>query len=190
MPNLVPMSEEDRRKWDARYVDGGPAPSRQVGPPPVFADLEYLIPTEGTVLELACGRGRAGVWLASRGLDYFGVDLSPVAVDLARNLALASGVADRCRFEVHDLDNGLPDGPRVEVLFIYLFRDSRLDGAVINRLAPGGVLATACLSEVGASPGRFRAKPGELSRAFRSLELLAEGEADGTAWLIGRKEVS
>jgi hypothetical protein len=181
------MSDEDRRKWDARYADGGRAPRTQIGPPPVFADQEHLIPTEGTALELACGRGRAGVWLASRGLDYFGVDVSPVATELARSFARASGVADRCRFEVHDLDNGLPDGPQVDLLFIYLFRDSRLDSAVTNRLAPGGILATACLSEVDAGSGQFRAKPGELMRAFGSLELLTEGEADGMAWLIGRK---
>jgi hypothetical protein len=99
-------------------------------------------------------------------------------------------VADRCRFEVQDLDNGLPDGPPVDLLFIYLFRDSRLDSAVVDRLAPGGVLATACLSEVGAGPGQFRAKSGELMRAFGSLEILAEGEADGMAWLIGRSPVS
>lgn len=181
------MAEEDRRKWDTRHAEYGPAPVTQISPPPVFADMEGLIPTEGRALELASGPGRAGVWLANRGLDYLGVDVSPVAIEVARRLALSSGMADRCRFEVHDLDNGLPDGPPADLVFIYLFRDSRLDRAVIDRLAPGGILATACLSEVGAGPGQFRAKPGELIKAFSSLDILAEGEAGGMAWLIGRK---
>ncbi|HEY5890132.1 MAG TPA: methyltransferase domain-containing protein [Acidimicrobiia bacterium] len=181
------MSEVDRAYWDARYRDRGPASSAAPGPPPVFSGYEHLIPGRGSAVELACGRGRGGIWLGSRGLTYFGVDVSPVAIDLATRLAADTGLADQCRFEVHDLDLGLPMGPPADLILVYLFRDRRLDQAIIDRLAPGGVLATACLSEVGAGPGDFRAKPGELKRSFDSLEFLAEGEADGQAWLIGAK---
>jgi SAM-dependent methyltransferase len=184
---VVLVSEEDRRDWDERYAAGGMAPADAQGPPPVFADHGHLFPTKGDALELACGRGRGAVWLAGRGMDYHGVDISPVATDLARQLVAAQGLADRCRFEVHDLDHGLPPGPRVDMLFCYLFRDPGLDVAMVDRLKPGGLLATAVLSEVDAEPGRFRARPGELREAFASLEILVEGEGDGMAWLIGRK---
>jgi hypothetical protein len=43
------------------------------------------------------------------------------------------------------------------------------------------------LSEVGASAGRFRARPGELRDAFGHLETLDEGEADGMAWILVRR---
>lgn len=181
------MSETDRRDWDLRYTEGGVAPLDESGPPPVFAAHEDLFPATGDALELACGRGRGAVWLASRGLEYLGVDVSPVAIDLARQLVAAQGVAERCRFEVHDLDRGLPDGPQVDLLFCYLFRDPTLDQAMVDRLKPGGLLATAALSEVGAEPGRFRAKARELRQAYSSLEILADGEGDGVAWLIGRR---
>jgi SAM-dependent methyltransferase len=128
------------------------------------------------------------VWLALRGMEVTGIDVSPVAIDLARELASLSGVADRCRFEVHDLDDGLPDGPQMGLVFCHLFRDMRLDQAIIDRTAPGGTVAVATLSEVDAGPGQFRARPGELREAFGSLEVLAEGEANGIAWLIGRKD--
>ncbi len=180
------MSEADRSHWDQRYSDGGMAPLDEYGPPPVFATHEDLFPTSGDALELACGRGRAAVWLADRGLDYHGVAVSPVAVDLARSLVVHHGVAERCQFEVHDLDGGPPDGDQVDLLFCYLFRDPTLDRAIVERLKPGGVLATAALSEVGGEPGRFGAKPGELREAYSSLELLAEGEGGGIAWLVGR----
>jgi SAM-dependent methyltransferase len=137
-------------------------------------------------MELACGLGQGAVWLARRGLDYWGIDVSSVAVGLARELAERSGVADRCRFEVVDLDGGLPTGPPVDVMLCYRFRDARLDRAIMERLAPGGVLAIAVLSEVGVGPGPFRAKPGELLRAFEALDLIAEGERDGEAWLLAR----
>jgi SAM-dependent methyltransferase len=184
---VTPMSEADRRDWDRRYAEGGVAPLDESGPPPVFAAHEDLLRANGVALELACGRGRGAVWLASRGLNYHGVDVSPVAIDLARDLVAHHGLSERCRFDVHDLDRGLPPGPRVDLLLCYLFRDPTLDMAIIERIKPGGILATAALSEVGAESGRFRAKPGELREAYSSLEILADGEGDGMAWLIGRR---
>lgn len=100
------------------------------------------------------------VWLARRGLDVWGVDVSTIAIDQARELAARSDVGDRCRFEVVDLDAGLPAGPPTDVIVCQRFRDRRLDQAIIDRLAPGGLLAISWLSAVGAEPGRFRAAPG------------------------------
>lgn len=113
-----------------------------------------------------------------------GLDVSTVAVGLARELARQSGCNDRCTFDVVDLDDGLPPGPAVDVIVCHLFRDARLDASIVERLVPGGLLAMAALSEVGAGPGPFRAKPGELRAAFADLNVLAEGEADGRAWLL------
>ena len=116
-----------------------------------------------------------------------GFDLSPVAVDLATECARLAGVSDRCRFEVHDLDEGLPEGDPVDLVLCYLFREADIDAAMIERVRPGGLLAVGVLSEVGAEPGRFRAKAGELTEAFASLELIEAGESDGYAWLISRR---
>lgn len=155
--------------------------------PPFLAPFENLLPTEGRALELACGRGRFSVWLAGRGMEVRGLDVSLVAIDLARRLAEAAGVADRCRFEVRDLDDGLPEGPLVDLILCHCFRDPRLDRAVIERLAPRGLLAMAVRSEVGAGPGRFRARPGELREAFSELDVVAHGEAEGMAWILARR---
>jgi hypothetical protein len=67
------------------------------------------------------------------------------------------------------------------------FRDSRLDGQIIERLVPGGLLAICVLSEVGAAPGRFRAAPGELRTAFSMLDEIASGEGGGQAWMLARR---
>lgn len=183
------MSEDDRRQWDSRFAEGGLAPVEDHGPPPAFISVEHLFPTKGVALEIACGRGRAAVWLARRGMEVVAGDVSPVAIGLARELALRAGVADRCRFEVHDLDDGLPDGPQVDLLLCHLFRDPRLDRPMVGRLAPGGRLAVASLSEVGAGPGRFRAGPGELREAFGDLETVADGEAAGVAFLLAQRPI-
>jgi SAM-dependent methyltransferase len=180
------MAEDDRRRWDERYAGAGPPPVSAVGPPGFVARHAELFPTAGNALDLACGQGRGAVWLARRGLDVCGFDVSAVAIGQARELARLADVDARCRFDVVDLDDGLPAGQAADAILCHNFRDRRLDRAIIERLAPGGLLAIAALSEVGAAPGPFRAAPGELAAAFAGLELIDAGEGDGHAWLLAR----
>jgi SAM-dependent methyltransferase len=180
------VSEQDRVRWDATYASRSPADTGP-GPPSVFASQVAVFPVAGTALDVACGLGAGSIWLGQRGLEVLGVDVSPVAVETARALALRFGVAERCRFAVADLDDGLPAGRPVDVILCDRFRDARLDHALVDRLAPGGLLAICVLSEVGGTPGPFRAAPGELRAAFSELEVIAAGEGDGRAWLLGRR---
>ncbi len=180
------MTDGDRRRWNQRYVSQGRALVAAVEPPAVFTPYADQFPTMGHALDLACGQGLGSVWLARRGMDVWGLDVSLVAVSRARDLAQRSGMGDRCRFDVVDLDDGLPPGPPVDVILCHKFRDRRLDRAIVERLAPGGLLAIAALSEVDAAPGPFRAAPGELPAAFAELDLVAAGEGQGLAWLLAR----
>ncbi len=137
---IVPVSleyggavvEGDRRRWDERYANREPPSVGVVEPPDVIADYAEVFPTRGRALDLACGQGRGAVWLALRGMDVVGVDISPVAISHARDLAQRSGVGDRCRFDVVDLDNGLPAGPPVDAILCHKFRDRRLDRAIMG----------------------------------------------------------
>lgn len=190
------MTDRDRRRWDERYArlapealggaELGVVELGVVEPPDFLAPHVDLFPSAGHALDVACGQGRAAVWLASRGLHVRGLDISRVAIGHARDLARRRGVGDRCRFDVVDLDGGLPAGPPVDVIVCNKFRDPRLDQALIRRLSPGGLIALSVLSEVGAGPGPFRAVAGELPAAFAQLEVLAADEADGAAWLLAR----
>ena len=158
-----------------------------IGLPPVFRPFAEMFPASGRALDLACGRGGAAVWLARRGLDVWGCDVSPVAVAQAQEVADLGGVSHRCRFETVDLDDGLPAGLPVDVLICNRFRDRRLDRPVIERLAAGGLLAICVLSEAGGTPGPFRVRAGELRSAFSGLEVIAAAEANGQAWLLARR---
>ncbi|MGA5465543.1 class I SAM-dependent methyltransferase [Mycobacterium sp. NPDC050041] len=180
------MTARDRLRWDERYASRAPVPADEVSPPDEFTAHESAFPHTGRALDLACGQGRIAVWLARRGMDVVGLDVSAVAITQARDLALRCGVEHRTRFDVADLDDGLPPGPPADVIVCHRFRDRRLDRPILARLASGGLLAVTALSEVGASPGPFRAAPGELTVAFGELEIVAAGEADGHAWLLGR----
>lgn len=181
------MSDEDRIRWDERYAGRGAPPADAIGPAAVFAAYQEAFPTAGHALEIACGQGLAAVWLARRGLDVWGLDVSEVAIRQARDLARRAGVAGHCRFDVVDLDHGLSAGPAVDLIYCHRFRDGRLDRAIIERLAPGGLLAIVTLSRVGADPGTFRAAAGELQTAFAGLDPITTGEGRGQAWLLARR---
>ncbi|MFY1599718.1 SAM-dependent methyltransferase [Micromonospora sp. WMMD737] len=181
------MSDDDRLRWDRRHAGQDPVELDEVALPAVFRPYATEFPVAGRALELACGRGAAAVWLALRGMDVRGVDISPAAVEAARGLARRCRIAERCHFDIVDLDDGLPPGKPVDVLLCNKFRDQRLDHPVLERLAPGGLLALSALSEVGAGPGPFRVRPGELTDAFAVLDVITSGEADGQAWLLARR---
>lgn len=184
------MSHHDRMRWDERYADRGPVDVDAIGPPAVFADHASVFPTVGAAVDLACGQGAVAAWLAGRGMTICGLDVSPVAIEAARDLARRSGVGDRCRFEVADFDNGLPAGAPADVIVCHRFRDRRLDRPITERLVAGGLLAITALSEVGATAGPFRVLAGELPTAFAGLDVIDAGEGGGLAWLLARAKTA
>ncbi len=181
------MTDDDRIRWDERYTDRGAPAVDAVGLAAPFTAHRDIFPTAGRALDIACGQGTGAVWLARRGLDVRGFDVSGVAIGQARELAQRSGVGHRCHFEVVDLDEGLPGGPAVDVIYCHKFRDRRLDRAIVERLVPGGLLAIVALGQIGATPGPFRVAPGELPTAFAELDLITAGEGQGRAWLLARR---
>lgn len=184
------MTDDDRDRWNERYQNAADPDGRPITPavPQHFTAHVDRFPTSGTALEVACGTGAGCLWLAERGLDVVGVDVSSVAIDAATEAARRLDLSDRCHFVVADLDDGLPDMPPVDLIVCHRFRSPNLYEAMLDRLAAGGMLAIAVLSEVGSAPGRFRGEPGELRRAFGdNLDVLVDSEGSGTAVLIGIK---
>lgn len=83
--------DDAREFWDKRY-----APDEYIfGVEPNAFLLQHQSHFRAgmRVLDLACGEGRNSVWLASLGCAVTGIDLSPRALDKARQLARARHVA-------------------------------------------------------------------------------------------------
>ncbi len=95
------MAEFDnpRDAWDARYrCDEYIFGTR----PNVFLTSQDKYFQAGTrVLAVADGEGRNGVWLAARGCNVHSTDISPVAIEKAKKLALDHKVS--IEFSVADL---------------------------------------------------------------------------------------
>jgi len=91
------------------------------------------------VLDVAGGNGRHGVWLAVGGWRVTLVDISDVALELARARALEEG-AELATVR-RDLEtDGLPEGGW-DVVLIHHFLDRSVLAAAPLRLRRGGVLA-------------------------------------------------
>ncbi|MFL5340004.1 MAG: class I SAM-dependent methyltransferase [Gemmataceae bacterium] len=90
------MPPSDRDHWESRYRTPGPPPW-DTGQP--SAELrrrlaEFAVPP-GRAVELGCGTGSNAVWLAQQGFEVTGIDISPTAIDRAKQRAAAAGVAVR-----------------------------------------------------------------------------------------------
>lgn len=82
----------------ARY-DEERVPWGDHAPPPEIKELVKLLPP-GRALDLGCGYGRSAIFLAQHGWRVDGVDFIPRAIAVARQRAVAAGVAARITFHV------------------------------------------------------------------------------------------
>ncbi|RZS82718.1 methyltransferase family protein [Motilibacter rhizosphaerae] len=81
------LSEE---AWDERYSEHSGAMWSGEPNPALVAEVRGLPP--GKALDAGCGEGGDAIWLAQRGWEVTGVDLSSVALDKAAAAAAPRGV--------------------------------------------------------------------------------------------------
>ncbi|WP_067813636.1 class I SAM-dependent methyltransferase [Nocardia inohanensis] len=162
--------------WDSAY-DDGTAPWVIGEPQPAVVELEAAGWVRGTVLDIGCGTGEHAIFLAERGYEVCGLDVSPSAIRQARENAERHGVT--ARFEVADalnLDPGLSFDTIIDVGLFHVFASTHGDVAGYVRN-----LRTAC-----ALGGRIYilafsdAEPGFGPRIPRA----AIEDAFGTGWLL------
>lgn len=184
----------------ADLIEAGSS-ARCLWKPPLWLEqYVHLLPppAAGPVLDLACGSGRAAVWLAERGYRVTGIDWQPEALELGRRLADSRGV--ECTFTSGDLRDPevVPEGPWAAVLN-FRFRQVDILERMPTLLQPGGV---AMVRTFRSAPGysghpspKYRLGPCELLRYFPAgnCEILAHEEGhddDGrpAAGIVARKK--
>ncbi|WP_299439867.1 class I SAM-dependent methyltransferase [uncultured Rhodospira sp.] len=127
--------------WDQRYADRGYLYG--VEPNAFLVRQRHRLDRGLSVLAVADGEGRNGVWLAGQGMRVHAVDLSPVALQKAMKLALDRGVTLRTTcadLTAWDWPEAQYDA--VACLFLHLRPDARriVHRAMARALVPGGVL--------------------------------------------------
>lgn len=174
-------------------TDPSPGPPMMLDVPPPgtpsrwLCDHLSLLAAGGTVLDVACGRGRHALFLAARGFRVHGVDrdAEAIAALLAtagdRHLAVTADLVDLETDPAPDLGRGRYDAV---VVFNYLHRP--LFPALREALAPGGRLVYETFTTAHAARGRpsnpaFLLRPGELRSLVAPLVVLdgREGGFEG-----------
>jgi rhodanese-related sulfurtransferase len=156
------------------------------GPAAWLIEQADLLPRGGKVLDVACGRGRHALLMASAGFDVHAIDRDPEAIEFLQSTAERLSLSLSC--EVVDLETDPPPtlpGPCDAILvFNYLHRP--LLPALCAALAPGGRLFYETFTTQQAARGHptnpaFLLTPGELPVLVAPLAVIRsrEGEFDG-----------
>jgi 2-polyprenyl-3-methyl-5-hydroxy-6-metoxy-1,4-benzoquinol methylase len=139
------MTDDARDRWNERYLA---TPRVWSGSPNPVLIAEAAELAAGRALDIGCGEGADALWLAERGWQVLGIDVSDVAIDRARDEALSRTLPGRAEFQRADLREWVPERHTFDLVmafFVHLPVDER--DLVFTRLAaavaPGGTLLLA-----------------------------------------------
>ncbi len=175
-PNNLPPAEF----WETHYATKKLGSS---GTPSVllvhFAEMRQ----PGRALDLGCAHGDDALWLAGRGWQATGVDISETVIARAATRAESLGFADRARFERHDLSQTFPEGAFDLVTAFFLqspvdFPRPEVLSRASRAVAPGGLLLIVAHASV---PPWSWSDPDE--RFPTAEETFAELTLDTDKWL-------
>lgn len=124
-----------QHKWDMRYQQ---QPVESPAAAEVLTQNQHLLPTTGTALDLACGRGGNALLLAKQGLTVTAQDISPVVIAQLQQLAQQSGL--QINTEVRDVVSEPPIAAQYDVIVVSYYLERALAPALISALTPGGLL--------------------------------------------------
>lgn len=168
---------------------GGPrdhtpaGPETLLGPSAWLLSCGDLLPARGEVLDVACGRGRHALLLASVGLQVRAVDSDAGKIREVNATAKRLGLP----VQAEHLDLETPGADFAEAAYDlvvgihYLHRP--LFPALLRAVRPGGLLIWETFTVEQASRGKptnpdFLLRPGELRTLVAPLEILREREGD------------
>lgn len=194
MSNSPFVPHPNRLHWDARYRE-----SYAPRPPSSLLQRQLLQLAPGRALDLACGTGRNTILLAEYGWQALGVDISPVALHIARREARNRNVA--ADFVAANLQAWPLPLATFDLVCVFRFLDRALTSSITAAVKRGGVLIYETFTiaqrayEGGPRADAFLLQPGELPSLFPAFTALeyTEGvvEEDGRlralAGFVGRR---
>jgi rhodanese-related sulfurtransferase len=156
------------------------------GPSPWLTENADLLPRGGRVLDVACGRGRHALLLASAGFDVRAIDRDSEAIAFVREIAARLSL--RLVAEVVDLETDPPPplGDAVDTVVVFNYLHRPLMPRLRDAVAPGGRMFYETFTTRQAERGHpknpaFLLKDGELAELIAPLSILRsrEGDVDG-----------
>lgn len=167
-----------------------PSATREAGgaePSAWLIDNRRLLSRHGTVLDVACGRGRHALWLARAGFQVHAVDRDRDALTLVRHAAADARL--EIATETLDLETNPPPDlgeARYDAIVVVNYLHRALFPSLKRALKSGGVLVYETFTIFQAARGKptnpaYLLQPGELASLVAPLHVLhgREGEFDG-----------
>lgn len=185
-------SDSDKSRWDKMY-------SKHKGyvfgkePAAYLVEVLSLLP-KGRALDLAMGEGRNAIYLAKKGFNVDGVDISEVAIRKARRLAMEQGV--RVKTIIADLNKYQVEAETYDVILDFYFLNRDLIAQIKKGLKKGGVVVfenytRAHLKYDKAQNKAYLLNNGELKELFKDFEIVKYREIDNgkeaLASIVARK---
>ncbi len=145
----------------------------------------------GSALDLGCSHGDDVLWLARRGWQVLGVDISETALARARKAAAAAGLEDRARFAQVNLSERFPEGTFDLVTAFFVHSKSDFKGeAMLHRaaraVATGGTLLI--VSHASVAPWSWSDPDTVFPTAEETVAALDLDESEWTRVFVGDPE--
>lgn len=173
--------DESRRQWDLLYSTQSYVYGKE---PAAFLKEKLGTIGVGRALDIAMGEGRNTVYLAKKGFQVLGVDLSEVAIRKAKLLAREQGSI--IRTEVADLNLYQIPRESYDLIVNIQYLQRSLIPQIKAGLRRGGhvIFENPTVAEKERSPEKnlprdFLLEKGELRRLFADFEILSYSEGPG-----------
>ena len=182
------MSQKDRERWDEKWT----AREDGIGEPHILLEHYCHLFSGGDALDLACGRGQNSLLLAGLGYQVLAVDISPVALNSARQAAQLCGLNEKIQFKQVDLDEWAIPADSFDLIVIFRFLNRSLFPAIKNALRDGGWLLYSTRNigvlerEPGANPS-YLLQLAELGDIFGDWEILFYEDGEVDSGIVTRK---
>ncbi|MBE2201453.1 MAG: class I SAM-dependent methyltransferase [Anaerolinea sp.] len=167
------MNHPDALKWNGRYAEDG-ANWLYSKPNALLTTYLHLLPGQGLALDAAAGVGINSLALAGHGLRVAALDISEVALRLARQQAAAHELG--VETAVYDLSAPWFPPHSFDVIINFRFLERATFPAYRQALKPGGWLIFETFARVPGQPAEaYYLEPGELAQAFADWQIVWSG---------------
>jgi 2-polyprenyl-3-methyl-5-hydroxy-6-metoxy-1,4-benzoquinol methylase len=188
------MTAQDRVRWDVIYQQRNGA-----FPPPDPLLFEYALPlalypephVKRHALDLACGMGQNGLWLAAQGYIVDMMDISRVALMRARKEAEKRKCHNFNLLQV-DLDTIQLEADKYDIVCVFRYLRRELFPQLVRSVKPGGrvIYETFNINHLELVPSfnpAYLLESSEILSYFPSWDVLYLDEEHATSQFVAQK---
>ena len=170
-PMVVSAASNDQTRWDKYYNMEEFLYGTE--PIPFLKDNISLLP-KNKALDLAMGEGRNGVYLATQGFEVLGLDISPIGLNKAQQLAKQFNTTIQTR--VVDLENYQLEKNSYDVIICTYYLQRDLFDQIKDSLKPGGMVLIETFNtdylKYSRFPKKYLLKHNELLKIFKDFKVI------------------